>query len=156
MQELPEDFQILKWSPGYDKNYWIYATCGMSENCNESGLELHILSGCENDFLIELLTVIAHYHITENELGYGHTVNFGCPLCNGSMCKYGLISLPYLDGSSLEWLNSDEKKIQFLWLIPITQSERNFKKKNGLDALENLFENEEFNYLDPFRKSVTD
>jgi hypothetical protein len=154
VHELPDDFRILKFKPDFNKNYWKYATCGMSENSGESALELHIFSECENDFLIELLTAVAHYHITGERLGYGHTVNFGCPWANGSICEYGLISLPYLDGPTLEWLNSGEKRVQFLWLIPITLSERNFKAENGLNALEDLFERTNFDYLNPYREPV--
>jgi hypothetical protein len=41
-----------------------------------------------------------------------------------------------------------------LWLIPITKAEREFKKAQGLEALEALFEKKQFNYLDPARPSV--
>lgn len=44
--------------------------------------------------------------------------------------------------------------IRFLWLIPITEEELRYKKENGLEALENIFEETEFNYIDPFRDSV--
>jgi hypothetical protein len=44
--------------------------------------------------------------------------------------------------------------IRFLWLIPITAEELQYKKDNGVEALENKFEETEFNYIDPFRNSV--
>lgn len=84
----------------------------------------------------------------------GHTVNFGCPWFEKSNSEYGLISLPYLDGPLLENLQSSSRKIQFLWLIPITVSEVNYKKQNGLEALEQKFDEAYFNYLDPYRKSI--
>ena len=40
------------------------------------------------------------------------------------------------------------------WLIPITRSERDFKKRLGLDALEEAFERAGLDYLDPGRPSV--
>ena len=54
----------------------------------------------------------------------------------------------------LEWLEVDSKVIRFLWLIPITKDEVQYKKENGIEFLENLFEASSFNYLDPFRRSV--
>ena len=66
----------------------------------------------------------------------------------------GLISLPYLDGPSLEWLDIDGIKTQFLWLIPITKQEMDYKKKNGIEALEEKFDDSSFNYSNPHRKSV--
>jgi len=152
--ELLPEFCVLKFQPGKKRNSWIYATCGMSENKNEQRLELFILSAVENDFLIELLTVIAHYYADGNNLGLGHTINFGCPWYDGSLCDHGLISLPYLDGPSLEWLEIGGRKIQFLWLIPITKDELEYKKVNGLESLEDLFEEASFNYSDPLRQSV--
>jgi hypothetical protein len=102
--------------------------------------------------MIELLTIVAHYHRTGRPLGLGHTVNFGEPWLSGSACTRGLISLPYLDGEELEWL--DEPRVRFLWLIPITEAEVAFKIQHGLDALEERFEEAAFDYLDPLRASV--
>ena len=72
----------------------------------------------------------------------------------GSQCEYGLVSLPYLDGPSLEWLKLDSINVQFLWLIPITKEEIQYKKENGLESLEKLFEDTSFNYINPFRESA--
>jgi len=87
-------------------------------------------------------------------LDLGHTVNFGRPWLNDSLCEYGLISLPYLDGPSLENLKKGNMTIRCLWLIPITKSEVEFKKQYGLDLLEEQFEKTQFNYLDINRRSV--
>jgi hypothetical protein len=54
----------------------------------------------------------------------------------------------------LEWLETGSRKIRFLWLIPITRNEVEFKKARGLEALEATFEECAFNYLDPMRDSV--
>ena len=134
INELPDNFKILKFAPTSKRNMWTYATCGMSARLDKNAIEIHIFSPVEYDFLIELLTIIAHYHITGGNLGVGHTVN--------------------LDGPLLENLQSSSRKIQFLWLIPITVSEVNYKKQNGLEALEQKFDEAYFNYLDPYRKSI--
>jgi hypothetical protein len=45
-------------------------------------------------------------------------------------------------------------EIEFLWLIPITKEELEYKKKAGAEALEVKFEDAQFNYTDPFRADV--
>jgi hypothetical protein len=82
----------------------------------------------------------------------GHTVNFGRSFLPGATCTHGLISLPYLDGPRLEWL--ERPRVRFLWLIPVTWQEVAFKIRNGLDALEERLEAAGFDYLDPQRASV--
>ena len=156
IKELPVDFKILKFSLGSKRNMWTYATCGMSNHSDVNAIEIHMFSPFEYDFLIELLTIIAHYHVTGGNLGLGHTVNFGCPWYQDSSLEYGLISLPYLDGPIFEKYQTDSKIIQFLWLIPITIHEVNYKKQKGLEALEQKFDEINLNYLDPYRKSVVE
>lgn len=154
IQELPEDFKILSFKPTETRDMWTYATCGMSMPSDSNPIELHIFAPEQNDNLIELLTVTAHYHRNGASLGLGHTINFGQPWWAQSNCEYGLISLPYLDGPSLEWLTIEDIKIQFLWLIPVTKQEVEYKKKYGLESLEDRFEDMSFNYLNPHRKSI--
>ena len=42
----------------------------------------------------------------------------------------------------------------FYWLIPISESEVEYKKAHGVEALEIKFDEAKFNYLDPNRASV--
>ena len=155
INELPMDFKILRFAPNSKRNMWTYATCGMSTNkVGVNPIEIHIFAPSKNDFLIELLTIIVHYHVSGGDLGLGHTINFGCSWYGNSKSEYGLISLPYLDGPLFEILQVEVERIQFLWLIPITETEVEYKKKNGLEALEEKFEENHFNYLDPYREGV--
>lgn len=108
----------------------------------------------ESEEIVELLTAAAHYHRTGERLGVGHTINFGKPWQNNSLCDHALISLPYLDGPSLENLKIGPKLVKLYWLIPITRAEVELKKSLGLDALEQKFEDEAFDYLNPTRPSV--
>lgn len=150
--ELPAEFGVLVFQRSPIS--LAFATRGMSQVSDSERLELHIIArrDAESDRVVELLTAVAHYHRTAHHLGLGHTVNFGRPWLPGSKCTFGLISLPYLDGSALEWL--DEPKIRFLWLIPITEAELNFKKTHGVDVLEGKFESAGFDYQDPLRLSA--
>jgi len=153
MQDLPSGFRVLVLQ--HSPEMVAYATLGMSPPGDDERLELHLLTRTSPRVrleLVELLTMVAHYHRTGRRLGLGHTVNFGRPWLEGSQCTRGLVSLPYLDGPALEW--HEAPSIRFLWLIPITEAELQFKKQRGLEALEDRFERQQFDYLDPARASV--
>jgi hypothetical protein len=128
----------------------------MSQPSDDAPIELHLFSETQTRDHVELLTVIAHYSRTGSHIGLGDTVNFGRPWLNDSSCCFGLISLPYLDGPKIERFAVPEigKSVQCLWLVPITESEREFKKIHGIDAIEQQFEQAQVNYLDPHRRSV--
>ena len=127
----------------------------MTQSDDASRLELHLFSPVQTEDNVELLTVIAHYHRTGSMLALGHTVNFGRPWLPGSVCEYGLISLPYLDGPKLEHFYTDDgSSVRFLWLLPITKAERDYKKSFGLEELERRFDAASVDYLNPNRQSV--
>lgn len=131
-----------------------FATLGMSALEDAIRLELYVLVRLQDrsaarESVVELLAAVAHYHRTAHLLDLGHTVNFGRGWVDQSACSYGLISLPYLDGPELEWMK--DPPVRFLWLIPITPAEREFKKSHGLEMLEQRFEQAQVDLLDPLR-----
>ena len=149
-----EGFTVLEIPPDSKRPVWTYATCGMSMPDDKELIELHLCSPKHHRGHAELLTAVAHYHRTGAHLGCWHTVNFGRPWLPGSLCDYGLLSLPYLDGSALEKGCIAGHAVSFLWLIPITRAEREYKLEQGIEALEQRFEQCSFNYADPARPSV--
>jgi len=126
----------------------------MSTAEEESRLELHLFSDREAPELIELLTAVAHFHKTGARLDWGHTVSFGRPWLPQSLCSFGLISLPFLDGPKLEYGGPSSQQTRFLWLIPITSKERDIKVSHGLEALERLFEAKGLDYANAHREIV--
>lgn len=157
ISELEQDFCVLEFSPTENRDMWTYATCCMSKLTDLMPIELHIFSKEQSNELVELLTITAHFHRNDQPLNLNHTVNFGKPWQNQSMCDHGLISLPYLDGPELENLclkEYDNKTVKFYWLLPVTRTEINYAKDNGIDSLEQKFEMPGFNYLDVHRQSV--
>jgi hypothetical protein len=154
VHQLPRDFHVLEFAPPSADFARVYATCGMSTPQDPERLELHLLTRSAEPAHVELLTVSAHFHRTGAALGSGHTVNFGRPIEPGSHLDHGLISLPYLYGPKLEWLEAPQGPVRCLWLIPITRAERDFKSKQGLEELERRFEEASFAYADPQRSSV--
>ncbi|MCL2849219.1 MAG: suppressor of fused domain protein [Micrococcales bacterium] len=158
VHELQSEFAVLRFAPREDREAWTYATCGMAQTsapCEHQRVEVFVLAPHEDESLVELLTIIAWFHANREALGLGHTVNFGRPWHAGSQCDHGLLSLPHLDRPSVGLFGwQPEVSVQVLWLIPITMAERDFKIAEGLDALEDRFEQTGLHYLDPFRDSV--
>lgn len=152
-RDLPLGFCVLEFAPTPVRKMWTYATCCMSVPSDLKPVELHLFSPIRSDSLVELLTAISHYHCKGKSIGLGHTLNFGRPWLDGSLCDHGLISLPYLDGPEIEncYQGAAGNVVQCLWLIPITQSERDYKQTHGLEALEQRFDQSGFDYLD-FRR----
>lgn len=154
ISDLPPDFTVVRFAPHANRKLWTYATVCMSQTTDADPLELHMFSQTSADELVELLFAVAHYHRTGASLRLHHSVNFGRPWLPGSLCDRGLISLPYLDGLKLERMQFGSKQAKFLWLIPITTIELEYRRINGTDALERRFEDSQFDYSDPYRASV--
>jgi hypothetical protein len=148
-------FDILVFGPTGTRGVWTYATCGMSAGPARPMLEAHMFATTRfDDPCVELLTFLAFFHHTGEALGLHHTVAFGQPWSSGSLLDHGLLSLPYLDGPSLEWQDVGAEKIQHLWLLPISRSERELKVTAGVEALEALFESRGVAYADPTRDTL--
>jgi Suppressor of fused protein (SUFU) len=152
--QLPADFSVLRFPPHGRRNMWTYATCCMSQHRDRHPLELHMFSRADSIKIVELLVVTAHFHRFAAKLDLGHTVNFGRPWLGSSACEYGLVSLPYLDGPSLENLSIGSESVKFYWLIPVSKAEVDFKKQYGLETLESKFDISDFDYSNPDRRSI--
>lgn len=152
--DLPMGFKVLLFPPHAGRSMWTYATCNMSQSQDAVPIEIHLFSPIPDIGIVELLFAIAHFHRTGTKLDLWHTVNLGRSWLNESLCTYGLVSLPYLDGPELENLIISSQSIKFYWLIPITKAELDLKKTAGVDALETRFEAVSFDYSNPARASV--
>lgn len=92
--ELPPGFSVLEFPPSAKRPFWTYASCGMSVQADAPPLETFLLSERQDASIAELVTALAHYHVTGAYLGLSHTVNFGRPWLDDSTCDHGLLSLP--------------------------------------------------------------
>lgn len=155
VEKLHPDFYVLEIPPNKRHNTFVYCTVGMSADRTDDNLiELFVLSPKADPKLTELLTYCASYHRTGRPLNIQHTVNVGQPWLDNSGCDHAFISLPYLDGNDLKLFNFGGHEINCYWLIPITREERDYKIENGCEALEQLFEAKELDYLNPDRKCL--
>ena len=139
---------------------WTYVSSGVWAATQEDGVGLEFVCAAQRHDLrnAEIVASAAYYHAgpPEDRLGLGHTVPMGEPLAEGSECDHVLVSLPYPYGPKLENCEWDGGRAHLLWLLPITRAEREYKKANGLEALEVLFDQESFEHWNPHCPSVSD
>ena len=155
INDVVPSFQVFRAEPGPKINLWSYASIGASSLWhNESGLlEFIIHSPIESSRLVEIMAMITHYH-GNHELGIGHTLPIGEPWIVGSECDHWLVSVPYPLGPELEICNLENTHIHVSWLLPITEKEKEFKVQNGLESLEQLFEDKGLEFWNVQRKSL--
>lgn len=155
LPKIMPDFRVLCVSPGPRSNFWTYLSLGASSirHDESDATEFFVMSPSEENRNIELITMITWYH-KEARLGLGHTLPIGEPWLEGSRCNHFLISTPYPFGPDFEHFHRPNLSVRFLWLLPITQSEREFKKTHGLEALEIEFEAHEMAFWNPLRDPV--
>ena len=154
-EKLHSDFYILEIPPNKKHSMWTYCTVGMSvDRLDENLIELFVYSAEQDESLVELMTVCASYHRNKLPLGLHHTVFIGRSWQDNSLCDHGFISQAYLDGEELEFFYFENEIIHCYWFIPITEKEVFFKEKNGCEALEQLFEEKQLDYLNPNRESL--
>jgi hypothetical protein len=150
VQQLPADFCVFEMPPCEKRDLWLYATCGLSFS-DANPIETYIFSPRQASELVELLYFVSYFHFYREELDAGHTVNFGRPWLLGSACEYGLFLVN--DGAKVEWATIDSRKVHFLWLVPITEKERDHKVVSGIDALGKSFTEGDVDPTDIFRAS---
>jgi len=155
IEKLHSDFYVLELTPNDKHNMFCYCTVGMSvDRFDENLIELVLYSPRPDNSIVELLTCCASFHRNKMPLNIHHTVNVGQPWLGNSKCDHGFISLPYLEGEQLELFDFGDKTIHCYWFIPITEKERDYKIENGCEALEQLFEEKQIDYLNPNRDSL--
>lgn len=150
--EMPR-LRVAEFSPGPKIGLWVYATIGAWEALDDPLLEFLIIAPEQDQRHVELLFMAAWYH-GRHGLASGHTLPIGEPWLAGSACDYFLVSLPYPFGTRLQVCNFSDCHLHVLWLLPITAGEREFKVREGLEALEQRFDACAIEYWVPGRASV--
>lgn len=148
-------FKVLRYAPGPRTGQWAYVSVGASllSAPGAKKLEFILLTENETPRAIELLAMITHYH-HDYGLDMFHSLPVGQPWLDGANCDHLLVSLPYPLGPDLEVCCLRDEHVQILWLLPITSAEAAFKKTNGVDALEEKFDEAAIEYWRIDRESV--
>ncbi len=152
-------FAVARVGPGPKlPGLWTYVSlgCWTATHEDEHGLEFALVGAKNDPRLVELLALTAFYHCgpESQRLDLGHTVPIGEPWLPGSSCDHLLVSLPYPFGPELEVCNWRGGHARVLWLVPISDSERERKVTDGQEQLEQLFDSRGVRYWDPARSPV--
>ncbi|MGW0939762.1 suppressor of fused domain protein [Streptomyces sp. NPDC002666] len=150
------DLRVLVVGPGPRSDSWAYVTagCWAAMEMDGHGLEFVVTAHVRDQRLIDLMSMIAYYHCEGHQLGLEHSMPIGEPWVPGSVCDHLLISLPYLHGPDLEYCLLPSGHARILWALPVTAAEIEFRRREGHEALEQLFDEAEIIPTDPFRASV--
>lgn len=148
-------FYVLEIAPGPRSRLWLYLTVGAStlRPVGEPALEFILACPIQTSRGVELTTMIARYHRNRG-LGKGHTLPLDESWLPGATCDHMLVTVPYPWGPKLEVIDTEDRHVHVLWLLPITQAERDFKATRGLEALESLFEANALKYWRVDRPSL--
>lgn len=155
IQAVNPHFRVLRIAPAGADDFWHYVSTGGWAATADSGygIEFIVTTPTPTSRAVELLAMNVYYH-RGGRLGLGHTVPIGEPWLAGSQCDHWLISLPYPFGPELQQCHVGDRHVDFLWLVPITRAERDFKAAHGLEELEQRFEAAGLRYWDVGRTSV--
>ncbi len=148
-------FRVLRVSPASPDDVWTYVSVGgwAATADEDHGLEFMLCTASPEDRAVELLAMTVFYH-RGGTLGLGHTMPIGEPWLPKSACDHFLVSLPYPFGEELQTTHVGDRHVEFLWLLPITESERALKTSSGLEALESRFDEVELRYWQVDRDPV--
>ena len=151
-------FHVLRVEPGPRLDLWTYVSAGVWEVTQRDGHGLEFVVTTQRDEAapVDLLTITAYYHAgpPEQRLDIGHTIPIGAPWLDDSACDHLLVSVPYPYGPDLEVCAWQRGHARLLWLLPITEAERDYRATNGLEALEARFDEHAIEFWDPRRPSV--
>ena len=148
-------FRVLRVTPKARRGLWLYISNGgwaATENLPQ-GLEFVIVTPFATPTAVDLLTMTVFYN-DGGRLALGQTVSVGMPWLPGSQCNYLLLSRPYPLGPDFQASDIGDRHVDYLWLLPITEAERNFKVEHGIEALEERFDSVGLRYGDVKRSSV--
>ncbi|MBC1458179.1 suppressor of fused domain protein [Listeria newyorkensis] len=140
-----------------------YATIGLSESSiglvlgNDKELRAEFIGTCGSNFdkFPNIISSCAFNVINDNFLCRPGTVypNVIAEYYADSEMKHILLTTPFL-WENLINIETEQKVITWLSLIPISELELEYLNDNGSDALESLFEEKEIDIFDMYRESV--
>jgi hypothetical protein len=106
--------------------------------------------------MVELLAMVASYCEREDDDGLhdGHTVPIGHPWIEGAAADHLYVNKPYFVSRDFAGLEIDHSfTVRFLWLVPITEREKEWRHECGQEAFEQWLEDHGVTPEDPARRS---
>lgn len=149
--------KCLEYQPSEDLAFFSYVSCGLASLLPDQEVkhEYVISSPFQTLEHAELMCMIAAAFIDRKAFfSLGDIISIGRPWITGSKADHLLVSLPYPYGSKLELAESALPNLQVLWLLPIYSTEVDFYHAEGLEALEQKFDEGGIRFCDPKREPV--
>lgn len=154
LERIP-GFHVVRVAPKTREEAWVYLSVGASTAYSTRGLEFFIMSPMATDQHVETLAMIAHFQSFDaHRLNIGSTVNLGRPWMGRSECDHMVVTLPYPFGPVLEMAPEAANGARFYWLVPISEAEATFIKRDGFEEFENRVEASQVDVIDPLRPLV--
>jgi hypothetical protein len=163
----PVHIDLYQFEPTTERPYWTLVTGGMSnerqldpEDCAEhmsTRAEILMYVPEPQGWMFNVLKGLAEMPFGDNTyLHWWHTVPNGMPMtAKPSLLTSYLFLPPYFERKGFTELKLDGDRVDFLWMIPITEAEREYAVEHGSQELEKIFEREELSpVLDESRISL--
>jgi hypothetical protein len=118
---------------------FVYVSAGASAERMEEGygLEFFLVSREPDAQASRLLAMVAQLHGDPRyPLSLGQVLEIGHSWLPGASCDHLLVCLPGPFGDDFEWLSTRERTVRFVWLLPITRSEAELARAQGLGPLQ--------------------
>lgn len=140
----------------------VYASIGMSRvpmssptEQEDHRVEIFLGTFVALPQLPERIAMLAAYpHIGKTFIGVEHTVPLGEPIVPNSGMTFVIFCSPYFDPPEFRRVEINAYHAQILWVIPLHESERQFKVTYGWDALMKVFEEKHVMVGDLFRDAL--
>jgi len=153
--------RVLSLIDPIDQNIKIYCTIGVSDypniiNTTNIPIKLLLATYKEYDKATNILSTCGFYISKDGfECRPGTVFMRMVELYyKDTEMKHIYFTEPFLWQDKLEQLALENKKVAFLFCIPISDKELQYKQENGDDALESLLQEHEIDFYDINRKSV--
>lgn len=163
----PVHVDVYQFAPTEERPFWTLITGGMSdiqqiapEDCEEhqaARAEILMYVPAPQGWMFNVLKGLAEMPFDDKtHLHWWHTVPNGRPMtANPSLLTSYFFMPPYVEDEEFGSLQLDGDAVDFLWMVPITEAEREFAVTHGSQALEDRMREVDLSHiLDESKKSM--
>ena len=162
----PVHIDIYQFAPTSQRPYWTLITGGMSderqiqpENCDDymsPRAEILMYVRGPQEWMFNVLKGLAEMPFEKGTcLHWWHTIPNGMPMTAKPSLLTSFFLPPYFEPPGFTEFTLDGDRVDFLWMIPITEAERQYAVKHGSQELEKRFEDAELSpVVDESRRSL--
>lgn len=119
-------------------------------------LRIELLGVCDiqEEIFPNIISTVSFDIMDKGECNYGDIIENIIELyVKNSQMKHVFLTAPFL-WENAKILHFEDKNVAWLLVVPISEKEREYADKNGIEALEDLFEEKSIDIYNIYRKSV--